>query len=127
MNRKARLFRRTLPFLGMALVTVFLTTASSCDDEDFDRVPPEGQGSIIIDNNTSDDVRFFLDGVLIEEIDDDRKKGFDFDPGTYRVVLEQDGGDQNFRDDIDVLEGRLTILDVAFGFGVEYDVLVFFE
>ena len=30
----------------------------------------------------------------------------------YRVVLEQQGGDRQFRDDVDILINRLTILDV---------------
>jgi len=112
----------------LAFAAAFLTTASSCDDDDdIDHKPPPGQGSIVIDNNTSDDISVFFDGIEQEETKDGKRKAYDLDPGLYRVALLQQGGDQSFREDVDVLQGELTVLDVAFGFGDEYDVFIYFD
>lgn len=119
---------RALLHGAVGLLAVAMLTASSCNNDDhFDDPPPSGQGSIIIDNNTSDDISVFIDGVSFPEAKDGKNRTYDLDPGVYRVVLDQQGGDHTYRDDIDVIESRNTVLDVAFGDGANYDVIVFFE
>ncbi|HMP74999.1 MAG TPA: hypothetical protein PKE12_01765 [Kiritimatiellia bacterium] len=97
------------------------------DDNDRDHVPPAGFGALLVDNNTSRDLRVYVDGVEKGKVGDYSDRPFDLEPGVYRVVLDQRNSDANWRDEVDIIEGRLTVLDVADGFGDELDVRVFFD
>jgi hypothetical protein len=103
---------RLFPFLGAALACLFLASGCETDDDEFDHNPPAGQGSIIVDNFTFTDIEFFVDGRIQGKIKEDDDKAFDFAPGVYRVVLNDDDGNHSWADDVDVLEGRLTVLKV---------------
>ena len=85
-----------------------------CEDDDYlDHNPPPGQGSLIIDNRTSIDFDLFVDGEFTTEVKDGRERVLDLSPGIYRVVLDSDDDFYgSFREDIDILEGRLTILRI---------------
>ncbi|MFW6151503.1 MAG: hypothetical protein ACOC6C_00850 [Verrucomicrobiota bacterium] len=104
--------------------------ASGCEYEDdyYDHVPPPGKGSLIIDNNSADDINLYLDGERISEIGDYRVRILDLSPGVGRIVLDEEDGDTTFRDDIDILEGRLTILRIWTTINAaEYTVEIDFE
>ena len=114
-----------------ALLAATLLTAG-CDDwwedDDHDHDPPPGQGAIIVDNHTFHDIRVFFNGIRQEDTRDGKSKAYNLDPGLYRVVLDEKGGDRNFRCDIDVLENKLTVLDVAESpSSTKFDVLIYFE
>lgn len=99
-----------------------------CDsDDDLDNDPPPGQGAILIDNNTFDDIRVFINGERLNDADDFDVSIYTLDPGVYRLVLDQIDGDRSFRDDIDILENRNTVLDVAIRSFLEYDILIYFD
>jgi len=113
--------------LVIAMVAVILT---GCDDEDYyDHVPPSGKGSLVVDNNTLDDILLYVDGVYTTKVNDSSERILDYDPGLYRVTLIEDGGSKNYRGDTDILEGRLTILDVIEDVNdlTEYDVVMEFD
>jgi len=126
-----RLERRTLSAARVGAACVVLAAAWGCEDgDDYDHTPPSGQGSLVIENLTSDDIDLFIDGAYHSEVGDGHHRTVDLDPGLYRVVLNEDGdGVRNFRGDVDILSGRLTILDVAFGSAgsSEYDVRTRFD
>lgn len=119
-------------FRWMILPLVALGVAG-CDydnDNDDDYEPPAGRGALLVDNNTSDEIRVYVDGEQRGRVDDYSDRPFDLEPGVHRVVLDQVNGDRNFRDDVDIIEGRLTVLDVQtdFDFGDDdYDVEIFFD
>lgn len=114
-------------------LAVGLAFAVGCDedenDEYRDHVPPEGQGSLVIDNNTTEDIDLFIDGAAQFRIPDGKERIVDQDPGTYRVVLDSDDSTRSYAADVDILEGRLTILHVemrltdkaTFDVGLEFD------
>jgi hypothetical protein len=112
---KRRFFALAATLLAGLAVLCFTPGCES--DDDFDHDPPAGMGSIIIDNFTYTDIEFFLDGILQETVKSDHDKTFDLTPGVYRVVLNDKDGDRNWADDVDVLEGRLTVLTVKIDTG----------
>ena len=106
--------RSIIPFalLAAALSTLLVTIGCEWGDDDHDHNPPAGMGSIIIDNYTSTDIEFFVDGTLVGKVNNDRDRAFDFAPGVYRVVLNDEDDRRSWANDVDVLEGRLTVLTV---------------
>ena len=85
---------------------------AGCDDERFDREPPPGMGTVIVDNYTGDDIEVFLDGMEAEETDAGDHRYYDLEPGLHRVVLTGDDTDRTWAEDVDVLENRRTVLEV---------------
>lgn len=117
-------------FLRALLAAGLVLGVAGCDwddDDDRDHVPPEGFGALLVDNNTSRDIRVYVDGVEKGNVGDFSDRPFDLTGGVYRVVLDQRDSDASWRDTVDIIEGRLTVLDVADGFGTELDVVVFFD
>ncbi len=98
--------------LAIGLASLFFTPGCEWDDDDFDHNPPAGHGSIIIDNYTYSDIELFVDGLLAGKINNDDDRAFDLAPGVYRVLLNDEDDQRNWAGDVDVLEGRLTILTV---------------
>ncbi len=115
----------------LAVLLIPATVFVGCeydDDDDDDYSPPAGFGAILVDNNTADDIEVFIDGVAVGQVSDYTDRVFDATPGVHRVILDGDDTSRDFRDDVDVLDGRLTVLDVEVdGFDDDYDVDISFE
>ena len=119
---------KCLPILVLAL---FLA-GCDWDDDDIDHNPPEGQGALIVDNNTASDIRVFINGERRGTSGEFDNSPFDLEPGVYRVVLDEKNGDGDFSGEIDIVAGQLTVLDVTFDndffdFSSDFDVEVFFK
>ena len=100
----------------------------ACDGDDWNHTPPAGMGSIIVDNRTTDGVNVYLDGSYINRVSDFDHEAFDTTPVIHRVVLDESRGSRAWRGDVDVLEGKLTVLEVNAGFGgSDYDVRIYFD
>lgn len=100
--------------LGILAVAALTTLWSAgCDDEDYDHDVPAGKGTLVVDNRTPDRIRVYLGGVQVQSVGDGDERYYDLDPGQHRVVLDGDDTDRYWADDVDVLEGRLTILKVT--------------
>lgn len=113
---------------ALLLFSLFAMGLTGCDvDDDRDHVPPDGFGALFVENNTARDLRVYVDGEEKGKVNDYSDRPFDLKPGVYRVVLDQSESDRNWRDTVDIIEGRLTVLDVADGAGLELDVAVFFD
>ena len=102
---------------------------TSCDDGTYDHVPPAGQGSIIIENNSGEDTQVYIDGILFGTVRERKTRIFDMTPRTYRIVLDEDDGYRSYRDDIDVLADRLTVMDVMIDYSSSslYHVILDFQ
>jgi hypothetical protein len=105
---------------------------AGCDDpgesKDFDHVPPEGQGALIVDNLTPTDINVYVDGALAGRVGDDTDRAFDLAPGAHRVVFDEEDGNRAWGQDVDVLNGRQTILWVTLESGTTtYKVRVEFD
>ena len=94
------------------ILSGMLLVAGGCEDDEFDHDPPEGMGTLVVDNWTSDRIYVYIDGEEKESVTDDKHRYYDLAPGVYRVVLEGDDNDRTWRDDVDVLDDRLTVLHV---------------
>jgi len=99
-------------FFAIAGVLMLLSYAGCKDEGYHDHVPSSGNGSLIIDNNSGDEISVFVDGVRVAGVSGGDYQIVDLAPGFFRVVLSADHVDRSYRDDVDILQGRLTILDV---------------
>lgn len=124
MQREAAM-KRCLHILASALLAAVFV---ACDADKIDHKPPEGKGSIVVDNNTARRFNLFVDGIDQGRIGSFKDRSFDFDPGVYRIVLDEDDGNLGYADEIDVLEGHLTVLDLGLrGLDGRLDVSVFLD
>jgi len=100
-----------------------------CENDSFDHHPPAGQGSLIVNNKTVDDLHVYISEHYTNDVSDFDYEIYDLDPSVCRVVLDEKGGYRSYRGDVDVLEGQLTVLTVwrnPFSTS-EYDVNIHFE
>lgn len=99
----------------MVAVWIGLLACSGCEDgeNDFSHQPPTGKGTIIVDNHTTHDLDVYIDGTDRGQTGDDSDRAYDLEPGVHRVVINSDDSDGFYADDVDVLEGRLTVLEVS--------------
>ena len=112
--------------LGMV---VMLAVTAGCDNGD-DHRPPAGMGSIMLRNNTGDDIFVYLDGILSSNrADYATTTPYDLKPGSYRVSLTERRGWRSWSGFVDVLENRLAYLDVTLDLrnAYAYDVVTFFD
>lgn len=114
--------------LGLTLAAV-LPWLSGCDDSDYDHDPPPGQGALVVDNWTGYRLYVYLDGQEAESVPANKHRCYDLEPGAHRVVLDGKNSDRSWGDDVDVLEGRLTVLEVrSYGSDyTEFDVRLYFD
>lgn len=115
--------------LAVAAFLALFPLGCEYDDDDFDHDPPAGLGTLYVDNNTGDDLDVFVDGAEMQGVGDYDERFYDLAPGVRRVVLDEDDGDRSFADDVDVLEGRRTIIDVSRDSDDfdRYDVVIYFD
>lgn len=110
-------FRKILLHTGL----FFMLLVCGCDENDYyDHVPPSGMGSLVLDNNSGDDISVFLDGVETLNLDGSDEEIQDLQPGVYRIVLSADHTERSYSADVDILEGRLTILDIRASSATSY-------
>ena len=101
-------------FLLTALAASLSLTLLGCDSgKDFDHDPPAGKGTLYVVNYTPNDCNVFIDGTEKRGVDADDNEWYDLDPNTRRVVVDQDNTYRVFRGDVDILEGKRTILELS--------------
>ncbi len=93
-------------FVALA-ITCCLT---GCDDGHDDYNPPAGYGALMLDNQSPTDIKLYVDGVYVGKVGDYSDKHYDFKPGVYRVVLDEHDGNRNWSREVDILDGRVTVL-----------------
>lgn len=95
------------------LPAVALLVLPGCeDDDDYDHKPPAGMGTLVLENDTVDDISVAVDGIIQPKVRDDSNRKYDLQPGIRRLVLDQQGGDRAWRGDADIIEGHLTIVNI---------------
>ena len=119
--------------IGAGLVLGLSLLLSGCEkginQVNFNHTPPVGQGSLVVNNNTATRVDLFVDAVFVIQVHETTFEVQDLTPGVHRVVLTEHKGSRSFSSDVDVLQGRLTVLDVTIsGGGLNaYQVLLRYE
>lgn len=106
---KAKIWSRVVMMLGLAFML------SGCEDaeDDFDMTLEDGKGALIVQNLSGSDFNVFVEGVRIGEVDSNDHLATELDPGVVRVFLcEQDGDHRGYGEDLDILEGRRTIVRI---------------
>jgi hypothetical protein len=117
MNGSVKPFFKKLGLLPLFLAVGIL---AGCDDSTFDREPPPGRGTLVVDNYTGDRLRVYVDGQEREKTSAGDHRYYDLLPGVHRVALDGDDVNRSWVDDIDILEGRRTVLEVRSA-SFEYD------
>jgi hypothetical protein len=115
---------------GLLLSLVWaLGLAAGCDDSTYDHEPPAGQGALIVDNFTGDRVFVYVDGKAADNVKSGKDRAYDLRPGLYRVVLDGDDVERSWAGDVDILEGRLTVMEVGDDgyYSGDFNVNVFFD
>ena len=113
-----------------AVALIGSVTLAGCEDDgDIDHDPPAGQGSIVVDNDGTRDLHVYINGVYQGEVRDGHRTAYDRAPGVYRVVLDESGSDRGYSANVDVLAGRLTVLEATGGeaFGDDLYVSRFYD
>jgi hypothetical protein len=114
--------------MALMALSAALGFAGCEDDNHDDHDPAPGKGALVLDNRSGTDIALYVDGQRVADVDAYDDKALDFEPGIRRVVLDERGGHGNWRGDVDVVEGRRTILDVTSRVNdSEYDVEIFFD
>ncbi len=104
--------KQIVRWIGAGMLIWSAGLLAGCDDSNFNHDPPPGQGTLVVDNWTWDRLQVYIDGRLQESVTSDKHRYYDLRPGQHRVVLDGDDTDRLWADDVDVLEGRLTVLEV---------------
>ncbi|MBU4198921.1 MAG: hypothetical protein KKE37_00665 [Verrucomicrobia bacterium] len=121
-----KLFRPWGRWVGGMLLSALMMTG--CEDGGFKHDLPPGQGSIIVDNHSLDVIHVYIDGYYTNDVGDYDYEAYDRVPDVYRVVLDQKSGNRSYSHDVDVIEGKLTVLEVRINeLSWEYDVRVDYE
>jgi hypothetical protein len=113
---------------AVAMLAAGIVLLAGCEDGDFKHDPPPGWGSIIVDNRSWDVVHVYVDGIYANDVGDRDYEAYDNLPGVCRVVLDQKGGIRSYSHDVDVIEGKLTVLEVNIDeLDWEYDVRIYYK
>lgn len=106
--------KKLLRAFGLVLAATLSTLFSGCEDFDpTDHEPEDGYGALVVNNHLVHDLIVYVDGVQLEDTNDNDDHAYDLAPGLHRVILDERNGNGTFRDDIDIIEGRNTVLDVT--------------
>ena len=102
---------------------------TGCDDDDYDRDPPPGLGTLVVDNFTGTRVRVYIEGERVANVGSDEHRYYDLEPGIYRIALDGSDTDRSWAGDVDILEGRRTVMEVhSYSADYrEYDVRMFYD
>jgi hypothetical protein len=126
--------KRTGKWVGILLLGVLLAgllsgLLSGCDDARYDYNPPPGMGALIIENYTGDRVRVYIDGNQTNSVSSGGQGVLDVLPGVRRVAVDSEDILRSWAGDVDLLEGRRTIMELR-GNTVRYeafDVTLYFD
>ena len=107
-------------WFGAGALALAVWLLCGCENDDYNHDVPVGKGTIVVDNYTGDRVYVYLNGREEGSMGGDKHKYYDLEPGVYRVALDADDSHRSWAEDVDVLEGRLTVLKVR-GYSGDYD------
>ena len=116
--------------LALALLAWSLLTIPGCEGgSGEDHIPPAGLGSVIIRNHTIENIGVFINGLEYGPSSYDGATFYDLKPGVYRFALSEQDGERSYAADVDVLQGRLTLMDVSMSSTniYAYDVSTYFK
>lgn len=86
---------------------------TGCDeDRAYDNKPAEGRGGLVVDNHTDEEMRVYIDGEKLGRVNPYDARYFEVEPGVQRVVVDADEYYRTWRDDVDVVEQRRTVIDI---------------
>ena len=116
-------------WMNLLFVAVALGMTAGCDDSSNDHEPPAGQGSLIVDNFSGYRMYVYINGQSVGNVSAGEDDYYDRLPGICRVVIDGEYADQSWAGDVDILEGRRTVLEVrpSSTFYSAFNVNVYFD
>ena len=110
-------------------VTVLAAMLAGCDDTRFDREPPLGMGTLVVDNFTGDRLQVYINGQERDDTSAGDHQYYDLLPAVHRVALDGDDVSRSWAGDVDILENRRTVLEVRSSSNSydDYDIEVYFD
>ena len=112
------------PKLRAALLLLFLAfPLMGCDDDEFEHDPPDGQSGLIVVNDLGVDLRVFIDGEEVRDVDSFDDRTYNLEPGLHRIILDPRDSTATYQDEIELLVNRTLILLVR-GFNFDGDLNV---
>jgi len=112
----------------VALWAAGIVLLAGCDDGNYKHDCPPGQGSIIVDNHSTEVIHVYINGYYTNDVGDFDYEAYDREPGVYRLVLDQKSGNRSYSHDVDVIDGKRTVLKVYVDeLYWEYDISIFYD
>ena len=99
-------------FLSFVSILVLLPLMGCEQSDYYDHVPASGKGSLVVDNNSGNNISVFVDGAKIMAISGGDYDVADLTPGSFRIVISSDNAYQSYSGYLDIIEKYLTILEV---------------
>jgi len=69
----------------------------------------------------------FINGIESNRVSEYDYEAYDLNPGVHRVVIQERHGSRSYRDDVDILEGKLTVMRVRWFDSYSYTVDIYFD
>ena len=110
--------------LSLGLISLCMT---GCESDSFSHKPPEGMGSLIVDNQTGDRLEVYVNGIETNRVSAYDYEASDLEPGVYRVVVQERHGSRSYRNDVDILDDKLTVMQVRWSSSYSYSVRIYFD
>ena len=124
---KSKKNARRLPEVFFAMIAAAFMIMAGCESDSFSHKPPAGMGSLIVDNHSGDRLDVFINGIESNRVDTYDYEPYDLNPGMYRVVIQEHNGSRSYRDDVDILEGKLTVMRVRWHDSYGYSVDIYLD
>ena len=114
----------------LAALGLLIVAGTGCGGGGDNHTPPAGMGSIMVRNYTGDGILVYVNGAPASSTAGaSSTTPYDLQPGSYRVTLTESHGWRSWSGFVDVLENRLTYLDVQLNLQniYAYAVAIFFD
>jgi hypothetical protein len=108
---------KSMNWIKRLMVMLLAVVLAGCDDGtghgDYDVNPSGGNGALVVKNESSSDFDVYVGGQYLEKVHIGDFISAEYPPGVIRVLVRQSHGDHlGYGDDVDILNGKRSILHI---------------